>query len=165
MTAVCVRCGSDEFGIRTNGRRYCKPCNRARVRAWQQANPARAAARGRRWHQANTERVVALARRWIQANPDKYLEIQKRGRALRRQRAATAAGGPFVAERYVGRVALYSGMCAYCDRARATELDHGIPLSRGGGNWPANVYPACVPCNRRKHAKKLWSEWVPPKAR
>ena len=39
--------------------------------------------------------------------------------------------------------------CWMCG-AEATEIDHVKPLSAGGSNWPANLRPACHPCNRAK---------------
>lgn len=140
---------------------------RAAIRACVAANPKKYSENQRRWRQANLEHVNKVNRAWRERNPDKVRAAQARGWAKRNRLQASAPGGPFSPYRpdYAQRVALYFGMCAYCEKRPGTELDHGIPLSRGGGNWPANIYPACVPCNRRKHAKKLWSEWAPPKAR
>ncbi len=54
------------------------------------------------------------------------------------------------------------GYCRYCEKkiarinygnpyGRATwEIDHSIPLSRGGTDHRNNLFPACVPCNREK---------------
>ena len=43
--------------------------------------------------------------------------------------------------------------CQYCGRVfaqSALNLDHVVPLSRGGGSTWDNVVCACVPCNTRK---------------
>jgi 5-methylcytosine-specific restriction endonuclease McrA len=41
--------------------------------------------------------------------------------------------------------------CAYCGLGdRPLQRDHVIPLSRGGLDHPANVVPACGPCNSAK---------------
>ena len=40
------------------------------------------------------------------------------------------------------------------------ELDHLIPLSRGGPDIPANTIPMCAPCNRNKGAE-LVADWNP----
>ena len=43
----------------------------------------------------------------------------------------------------------------------AQEIDHMIPLSKGGGHTIYNIVPACRSCNRKKNAKFplnfLWS--------
>jgi hypothetical protein len=42
--------------------------------------------------------------------------------------------------------------CQYCGMG-AAEVDHVIPLVRGGDNDPGNLAAACRSCNRRKHTK------------
>ena len=54
------------------------------------------------------------------------------------------------------------GYCAYCGKrlawrnygypgARAAwEVDHSVPVSRGGTNHLNNLVPTCIPCNRSK---------------
>lgn len=32
----------------------------------------------------------------------------------------------------------------------AATIDHIIPLTRGGGNEPANMVPSCSPCNNKR---------------
>lgn len=32
----------------------------------------------------------------------------------------------------------------------AWEVDHSIPISKGGSNHLNNLFPACIPCNRKK---------------
>lgn len=48
------------------------------------------------------------------------------------------------------------GRCAYCQVVlEGTEyhVDHYIPLSRGGSNWPSNLRISCSHCNLSKGAK------------
>jgi len=47
------------------------------------------------------------------------------------------------------------GLCAICGMPLdGTEhVDHIIPLSRGGSNWPDNIQLLCPPCNMTKGAK------------
>lgn len=42
--------------------------------------------------------------------------------------------------------------CVYCGRP-AGEVDHVIPVARGGTNTTHNLVAACRACNRRKGAK------------
>lgn len=32
----------------------------------------------------------------------------------------------------------------------AWEVDHSTPISKGGSNHLNNLFPACIPCNRKK---------------
>ncbi|ARF55098.1 HNH endonuclease [Streptomyces gilvosporeus] len=50
-------------------------------------------------------------------------------------------------------LARWSG-CAYCDGA-AEELDHVVPLARGGRDVAANVVAACRDCNASKYTHTL----------
>ncbi len=67
-----------------------------------------------------------------------------RGARLGREIPGTCSPAQLVA-----RVDLYANHCWMCG-AEATEIDHVKPLSAGGSNWPANLRPACHPCNRAK---------------
>lgn len=41
-------------------------------------------------------------------------------------------------------------ICALCGDPGADTVDHVIPLSEGGTNWPDNLQPAHRACNTRK---------------
>lgn len=47
--------------------------------------------------------------------------------------------------------------CIYCGN-KSQEIDHVIPLVRGGSHTLGNLAPSCRPCNQRKH-DKLVIEW------
>lgn len=59
------------------------------------------------------------------------------------------------------REAVYSktgGRCAYCGTEIALsdmQVDHLIPISRGGADEPSNMLPACRSCNHYKHSADL----------
>ena len=52
--------------------------------------------------------------------------------------------------------------CRYCGRGRSQtirlELDHFVPVARGGTDDPANLVTACFDCNRAKGARVLVEE-------
>jgi hypothetical protein len=57
------------------------------------------------------------------------------------------------------RVAVFvrdGGRCRKCHSARNLELDHLVPVSRGGGSEESNLQTLCRRCNRRK-----WKKLVP----
>ena len=49
-----------------------------------------------------------------------------------------------------------SGRCRRCGSARNLEVDHIVPLSRGGDSEERNLQTLCRRCNRRK-----WKKLVP----
>lgn len=46
------------------------------------------------------------------------------------------------------------GLCIYCsgDLAVSLNIDHKLPIIRGGTNWPDNLQLTCESCNKRKHS-------------
>jgi hypothetical protein len=56
---------------------------------------------------------------------------------------------------------IWSGPCAYCGDEAQLQVDHVIPLSRGGTNDRANLAPACKSCNMDKldFTPEEWREW------
>jgi 5-methylcytosine-specific restriction endonuclease McrA len=41
--------------------------------------------------------------------------------------------------------------CVYCGYDTFIEVDHRVPMSKGGTNTPDNLQPVCRYCNRSKH--------------
>jgi len=73
------------------------------------------------------------------------------GNKYRRDAEKLAAGNATL-DQVVARVAYYGWACWICG-APFSEIDHVKPIARGGSNWPSNLRPICLPCNRKKSAK------------
>ncbi len=88
---------------------------------------------------------------WRSRNPEKV-------RQYRRERRARIAGNKsfFVSEKEF--IKLYSSPCFECGDKGNIEIEHLIPVSRGGDNSIGNYIPLCISCNRSKH-NKTWMEW------
>lgn len=54
----------------------------------------------------------------------------------------------------------YANSCSYCGVPGRMQIDHVVPISRGGTNTIDNITPACAKCNREK-GYKLLEEWCP----
>jgi hypothetical protein len=56
---------------------------------------------------------------------------------------------------------IWSGPCVYCGDEAQLQVDHVIPLSRGGTDDRDNLAPACKRCNMEKldFKPEEWREW------
>lgn len=121
----------------------------------------------REYAKANIDRLRESARRRREADPQKYLESGRRYRAanpflmkhlygVRRKRVKEALGF-YTAQDLQLKFELQGGLCYYCKQPlEQFDVEHKIPLARGGTNWPANICCACEKCNGSKHARDFW---------
>jgi len=124
------------------------------------------------WKAANADRIRAYAREqqrqyridhpeharaWWAANAEKRRLYQ----ADQRAKAYANPTSVGISERdWVRLVNRHLGRCFYCDvRPDSLQMDHVVPLVRGGRHAISNVVPACQPCNSRK-GSRLLVEWL-----
>lgn len=138
-----------------NGRRY-QAKNRKkeakRKRAWKDANRQKARECNRAWEEANPERAQESRRKWQKANPDK-----RRINASVRRARLIGTGGECDAATVWQMAEDQNWLCAYCESPLFGdfEIDHIVPVAKGGtGDW-SNLAITCGPCNRSKGAKTL----------
>lgn len=151
---------------------------RAQRRAWDRANPEKKAAYDARWQRENPGKVQARNKRWLVKNQERFTSYQrqwcidnivKKRTYCRNYRARFAdAEGTFTDNDIFALYDAQHALCPYCnaDLALGFEIDHIIPISRGGSNWPWNLQLTCLPCNRRKadkhpdvFAQEMCDEW------
>lgn len=128
----------------------------AAARVYRETNPEAVKARRAAWYSANRDRAVAYAVEWARANPERRRERDRR-RYVKRV-TSSAPGRVEETEAAIASILLLP--CAYCGATGKVELDHVVPLSRGGRHEPENFAPACKSCNSSKGAKLL-PEWRP----
>ena len=72
------------------------------------------------------------------------------------------ARGVFDTKDVEARIDAQEARCHYCDEEldfdgpNKWQVDHFIPLSRGGSNWASNIVIACGGCNSSKGDKMPW---------
>lgn len=72
-------------------------------------------------------------------------------RLLQGRRKAQKAGRIVRRAEWLEQLEVFGNVCAYCLRpAPMLEMDHVIPLSRGGEHTIDNLVPACSRCNNTK---------------
>lgn len=100
------------------------------------------------YREANRDRIREYMRDYCAEHPEVRAEHSGRRRAR-----LWDAPGDATAAQIAARIEYYGGRCWMCG-APWEHIDHVKPLSKGGSNWPANLRPACAPCNLRK--KNRW---------
>lgn len=100
------------------------------------------------------ERRKAQHRALYQAKREHYI-------ALAMKREARTIGGSVTAEDLRRLFLRAGGICDYCAQPGPIEVEHRIPISRGGLNSVGNLAAACRPCNRQKSDKTVmeWRVW------
>jgi 5-methylcytosine-specific restriction endonuclease McrA len=132
---VCAHCSSAFQAIRSDAL-YCSTwCSK------------------RSYYLANKERLTAASIRWAIEHPDEMRARRRRRRALKRNNPGSVGVELADWRRLVLR---YRGCCAYCgDQTAVIQMDHVIPLARGGRHAIGNVLPSCPTCNHSKSATLL----------
>lgn len=132
---------------------WCKDCLNDNSRKYHLSNRSSVLARHREHHAANPPdraKAVDRARAWAANNPDKARAHRKN---IKHKRRALTAGQLTAAElrRWESE---QDKVCHWCRSAcDKYDIDHVVPLSRGGQHALHNLVIACPTCNRRKAAR------------
>lgn len=121
--------------------------SREAMRRWRANNPEARLARDRAYKQRHLEQVRAGHRRYRLRYPDVRRIIWQRRRARE-----LGAGGNFTIDEWAALCERYGQRCAYCGSAGPLQVDHRVPLARGGTHDMTNILPACQSCNLKKGA-------------
>lgn len=80
------------------------------------------------------------------------------GRVLYRQaQELRRRGTPYTQESldWIASIDWSTELCTYCEDAPATEIDHILPITKGGTGERDNLTPVCRTCNARKGNRYL----------
>lgn len=167
MDWKCNHCGTTDPAQRSPSKSYVYTC-RTCIRKQQNICSARWRAKGglKAWR-AQNDRDYQQQREYMvkrRAEDAEYIEKERLRCKLARQKRMAGLPKP---RRLVIRDLFdsQSGICAnpYCRADLSVtqfNLDHILPISKGGGNEMANLQLLCPPCDRRKY-NKTSDEWMP----
>ncbi|SRR6266581_770639 len=123
--------------------------NNAQKKAWHTANRDHALANMKAYDVANRDHDRVYRRSRYAAHRDHIKSYHHKLRAHKR-----SSEGTYTAQDIQNLFKGQKGKCALCkQRLVKYEVDHIIPLSRGGSNWPYNLQLLCPSCNRHKSNK------------
>lgn len=141
----------------------------ARDKKWRKENPERASEIRRKANAKLAKKNPDYHKEWRKANPEKWREYVRRSEkpensAARRARFRLNNPGYFSAQRKIREIELVppdelairqTGRCGICSEPlfEPIEIDHIVPLSRGGGHTEDNCQLTHRSCNRQKQNK------------
>lgn len=102
-------------------------------------------------YQRNKEQKRAYSREYTKKTLDKSRERNQRRRAR-----IAAASDYKVTAKELRKIA--NSSCAFCGTMSPSDVDHIIPLARGGNHGIGNLQPLCDNCNSTKYNKTIM-EW------
>jgi len=134
---------------------YYKPYGQSeRMRKLLDANRENRRAYARQYRLDHLEQTTARSKQWREANRT-YFQVHQRNRVAWKHNNPGSVG---VSERDWTRLCRrYDHRCAYCGQKpeAVLQMDHVVPLSKGGRHAIGNVLPACRACNLTKNAALL----------
>ncbi len=104
-----------------------------------------------------TEERKQFKKNYKLTNIVKTREWQRTARINRTLRKAKN-GGWSEPSLWEAKCEMYGWKCAYCIKPLddyTVEIEHVIPIAKGGSGWTSNLVPACRSCNAKKHANRL----------
>lgn len=92
---------------------------------------------------------------WKKKNPDRRRELSRASESRRRSRKR----GAVCLEAAIGEIDGLVRSCQVCGNEKDLELDHVVPVARGGCSALHNLQWLCTKCNSRKRSK-LMCDWL-----
>lgn len=165
-----------KVGCKDNISTICKECHKMNMAEYRLNHPEvmleyrknnkeSLSRKSNEYNKANREHVTKVYREYRRRNKEYFREYDKRryhnnpeprkalsavGRSRRKN-----AEGIFTYTDIAKLFFKQQGKCVYCgeELVKGQHIDHIMPLSKGGTNWPDNLQLLCPTCNLRKNAK------------
>lgn len=122
---------------------------------WNSENEERVKELRRQYHKLNGKANSAKRKIWADANRERVRSYVKERKAR-----IKSVGGKWAYSDVLAMMAAQQGKCVYCPASivEFRHVDHIMPLTLGGSNWPDNLQLLCPRCNIRKNNKHP-DEW------
>jgi len=106
--------------------------------------------RHRKYYIANQDRLKQKSALYRQENQDK-IKVLNQNRRVKELKN----GGKITVKEWRDLCRKYEDKCLCCGKNCKLEIDHIVPVSRGGRNTIDNVQPLCGTCNKHKATRTI----------
>ena len=133
----------------------CNAASKRNYRRRTDEDPERMRRGGREAYARNKDVHKERVRAWRRNNPEAWSQINRMW-VTKRNRLLESTPGDVERADWLQILRVYAYGCDICGEqltGRTATMDHFIPISGGGTNWPDNLRPLCRSCNARKHDK------------
>lgn len=132
-----------------------KQRERYRIAGKRHEKEERYKARRKRYDRSAKGRATKAALNKRYARTDKG-RFSKRKTDIKRKHRIGATDCTLTRDQWLEIKERFDNMCAYCGKTSGRlEMDHVIPLSKGGAHTATNIIPSCRTCNARKGSRLL----------
>lgn len=134
-------------------------------RKWREKNKEKKIESSRAYQERNRDKVNKYSREWAKKNSDRKNSYSRNRRAL-----SKSSEGSHTHDDVVRIFNMQNRMCANCGERlfrsgkKRMHVDHIVPLSLGGSNWPGNLQCLCPTCNLKKSSKHP-ADWAKQQGR
>jgi 5-methylcytosine-specific restriction endonuclease McrA len=115
------------------------------ARAYSFRNKEGLNAYGRAYYVENKERVLVYGSAWQKANPEACAKNRQKRRVNKEGNKTFLITAKELA-------CIRESLCTHCGAPGPNQVDHVIPVSKGGTDGVGNLMPLCKRCNQSKGA-------------
>lgn len=147
---LSIKCYSKNNRNKDKLEKWCKSCVKEKYSKWREKNITYDLERKKSWRKNNLEYDKQRKAKWSSENLDKRrMSYHKRNIKIKQNVF-------YISEKEIKRI--ISSPCFYCGSNQNIQIDHVVPISKGGKHSIGNIVPACRSCNASKCDKYL-IEW------
>ena len=146
--------------IKERNKQYNRKNMQEYIKQWQKDNPERTKQWSKKYYQNHKEHIAEYGKQWASNNRERRNEICLKAQHKRRAKLKSN-GGEYTLEQWNECLNFFNNTCAYSGaelNKDNTNVEHIIPISKGGTSNITNIVPALDSVNFSKNASDML-EW------
>ena len=139
---ICIECKRADRKIKKG---LCRKCYKYE---WNRENKDRINEYNKKWNEAHPKRRKATLHKYDTSPKGKITNLLNVHKRL--DRISENGGNGLTPKEWEDIKKEHDYKCYYCGEKKELEIEHKIPVSRGGKFERENIVPSCKLCNRKK---------------